>query len=330
MTDDRIDRKLAEWAAEGLLSDAQAAAIRDREARAAGGPRGAGIPIVTEILGYVGGALAVGAVFTLMAAWWNDLGALGHVGLPGLVAVTSLASGFLVGRAGSASARRLEQFLLALGVAAVGCAAGVGVHDACCAAHTPDAATAEHFAWSNFTGFAAAAAVGAAVFRARPAALQHIACGVPLAGLCLAIGPVAPDWMPRWLPGALLAALSLAWGAMSERGRLRPAGVGLALASVGLLVGILNAGDGPDPGLPDGTVLAALLASLGLIGVSLRLRRGVLLGFGAAGVVVFGPWLLSVVFGKTIGVPIAALLTGVVLVATAVAVAYVLPKVRRR
>jgi hypothetical protein len=144
------------------------------------------------------------------------------------------------------------------------------------------------------------------------------------------VGPLAESWAPTWFRGVLLVTASLAWGVLSIRGRLAPAGVGLGLASVGLLVGIVTAGAVGHDEPPRLTIIAGLVASLGLLAASLALRRGVLLGFGAAGVVVFVPWLLSSVFGETIGVPIAVLLTGVLLVAMAVMVAFVLPKMGRQ
>jgi hypothetical protein len=328
-----LERSLAEWVSEGLLTDAQAAAIREREARGTSGApsrTGGGIPIVVEILGYVGGALAVGAIVILMANYWDRLGTLGHVGLPGLVSVATFAAGFLVARVEAPSARRLAQFLLFLAVAATGFASGIVVHDGSCAQAPSDPATARAQAWTSLTGFVVASIAGGVVFRLRRTALQHLAFGVAVAGACLAAGPLAESWAPSWFRGVLLVAASLAWGALSVRGRLAPANVGLAITSVGLLVGIVTAGAVGHDEVPRATLVAGLAASIGLLGASLALRRGVLLGFGAAGVVVFVPWLLSSVFGETIGVPIAVLLTGVLLVAMAVMVAFVMPRMRRR
>jgi hypothetical protein len=328
-----LDRGLAEWVTAGLLTDAQAAAIRGREEAAPRRPRSVaagGIPVVTEILGYVGGALAVGAILTLMGNYWDRLGTLGRVGLPGAVAAATYAAGFLVGRVDAPSARRLEQFLLFLGVAATGFASGVVVHDACCGGAPADPAEARYLAWSSLAGFVAASAAGGVVYRLRRTALQHLALGIAVAGACLAVDPLGGEGMPIWLPGILLVVVSLGWGALTVRGRLAPADVGLALASLGLLVGIVVAGAAGDREPPRSTIVAGLAASLGLLGASAVLRRGVVLGFGAAGVVVFVPWLLSSLFGKTIGVPIAVLVTGVLLVAMAVMVAFVLPRIRRR
>lgn len=277
MNRSELEVRLSEWAREGLLTEAQAAAIRDREDSAArrGPLGGSGIPVITEILGYVGGALAAGAILILMFKWWDDLGALGRVALPGLVAAATYAAAVLIGRVKSPSAGRLEQFLLLLGVAATGFASGIVVHDACCSHAPSDPERLRAIAWSSLTGFVVASVAAGIVYRFRRTPLQHLALGFAIGGVVLGVQPLFGAGMPPWLPGVLLVAASLVWGALSIRGALPPVDGGLALASVGVLLGIVVAGasGGGDP--PRATPIAGLVASLGLLAASFVLRRGV-------------------------------------------------------
>jgi uncharacterized membrane protein len=115
---DLLDRAVAA----GILSAAQATAVAALDAQpAAGARRGA---VLAEVLGYVGGALAVVAALFLGAELWDELGPWPRVLLLAAVAVACLAGGAaLGGRAGAPG--RLGGFLWAAAVLAVAGTAGV-------------------------------------------------------------------------------------------------------------------------------------------------------------------------------------------------------------
>ena len=116
---DLLDRAVAA----GILSTDQAAAVAALDAQpAAGARRGA---VLAEVLGYVGGALAVVAALFLGAELWDELGPWPRVLLLAAVAAACLVGGAaLGGREGAPG--RLGGFLWAAAVVAVAGTAGVG------------------------------------------------------------------------------------------------------------------------------------------------------------------------------------------------------------
>jgi hypothetical protein len=62
-----------------------------------------------------------------------------------------------------------------------------------------------------------------------------------------------------------------------------------------------------------------LLAGLGLMAISVRLDQNVLLGLGVAGLFVYIPMIIFEWFGESLGVPVALLIAGVILIGVVVA-----------
>src|SRR5829696_1830775 len=114
---DLLDRAVAA----GILSAEQATAVVALDAQPAAGARRGGV--LAEVLGYVGGALAVVAALFLGAELWDELGPWPRVLLLAAIAVACLAGGAaLGGREGAPG--RLGGFLWAAGVVAVAGPAG--------------------------------------------------------------------------------------------------------------------------------------------------------------------------------------------------------------
>ena len=192
---DLLDRAVAA----GILSADQAAAVAALDARPAA-RRGA---VLAEVLGYVGGALAVVAALFLGAELWDELGPWPRVLLLAAVAVACLVGGAaLAGRDGAPG--RLGGFLWAAAVVAVAGTAGVwadGLADV-----APGTAA--------LVAAGAALAVAAVLWWRRPAVLQHVATFTAAAATLLTavdrIGDGAFDW-----GGPLLWGFGLAWLAAS-------------------------------------------------------------------------------------------------------------------
>lgn len=240
-TPELADDRLGAWVAAGLLTDAQAAAIRAHEAATSpaaaiparapqpvpAGPRPARrVPAVAEALGYIGGVLAAAGLALLLAQAWDTLGTGGRLGVSAAGAAVVTAAGLAVRpRPGDAALARLRAFLWLLGSATTGVLAGVAVVDA---AGIEGGST-------RLTLVASAVALhaGALWWRDAHAALQQATC-----------------------LGAVLAAVA---GVGGESGRGDVIGAAMAPAAVGLLVA----------GLARRTTAPTLTAAIGAFGTAL-------------------------------------------------------------
>lgn len=287
----------------------------------AGEPAARRIPPIAEAFGYIGVALAFAALATLVAMFWEDLGVWGRTGVSAVVAIAGLAGGLLLERLEKPAARRLSQFLLAIGVAGVGCAVGfIAQHIAIVQIGPPMRVslareTASEWAW--FLGMFAAAIAGGLVWWKRHAWLQHLVFGGAVGLSTLLVLPLIPTEGPDWAPGLVLAAVGIVWGALALRGLVPPENAGLSLACLGILGGIqLSAANAAPPGkdLLPWAVWLGLGASGVLAVLVVRLKRYVVLGFGAAGLVMFSIEVVTVVFTLGMAMPLILLGTGLALV----------------
>jgi Predicted membrane protein (DUF2157) len=203
----RVRDLLVRAVAAGILSPDQAAAVAALDGEPAGPRRGA---VLAEVLGYVGGALAVVAGLFLGAELWGELGPWPRVLLLAAVAAACLvAGGALGGRDGAPG--RLGGFLWAAAVVAVAGTVGVGVDGLLRAEPGTPALVAA----------CVALAVAALLWWWRPAVLQHVATFAAAAATLLTaldrLGDGAFDW-----GGPLLWLLGLAWLAVSALPRRSP------------------------------------------------------------------------------------------------------------
>ena len=323
---DLLDRAVAA----GILSADQAAAVAALDARPTA-RRGA---VLAEVLGYVGGALAVVAALFLGAELWDELGPWPRVVLLAAVALACLVGGAaLAGRDGAPG--RLGGFLWAAAVVAVAGTAGVwadGLADV-----APGTAA--------LVAAGAALAVAAVLWWRRPAVLQHVATFTAAAATLLTavdrIGDGAFDW-----GGPLLWGFGLAWLAASalppaERlhesapimaagggdepvagarptgtrigGIWEPAEPGWVLGALAVVVGPLFAQSGRAAWLVVGSLGAAALVVAGV-----RARRPWVAAVGIGGVFVSVPLAVAELFDARLGPLIGILAVGLALVAAAV------------
>lgn len=286
------------------------------------------IPPAAEVLGYVGGALALAAVIALMAQFWNEIGPWGRVGIAAALAVAGLAGGFAIGRLEAAAAKRLEQFLLAVGVVGVGAACGFATYKI-----APNMLQGARIAvvmskaseWAWFIGFFSAAIVGSVVWRVRPTIMQHLVFGAAVAASSLLVLPLVPIDGPYWGAGAVLLAVAVVWGALGLAEKLPPTNIALALASTGILGSFMLV-------YSEREIItwwwAGLGTSLLLIVAGAWFKRPVVLGIAAAGAVTYSLLVVTDIFRGTFGAPVVLLLVGVALMVAAVVVAVMVPRMR--
>ncbi len=186
--------------------------------------------------------------------------------------------------------------------------------------------------WAQSVGFWTATAAGFADLVAsadRPATRQSsLRCGFAAIGSTADIMSVnnPAAW---WYSGAaMLIFAALLWaGALSRF--LKPESVAYAFGSAALYLGLLNLMYNPETNADRPIVMwIGLATSIALIIASIPMKRGVILGFGAAGVVLWSVNLVNSVFGERMQGPVLLLVIGVVFVAMAVLVGVLLPRFR--
>jgi hypothetical protein len=303
-----LEQHVRGWRDAGLLSDEQVAAIVAFEAEQ--GRRGAGPPprrtMVAEAVGYVGAALAVGALGLLLGEVWPDLVTGGRLALVGVLTVLLLGSGLVLRRTERGPIRRLTSVLLTGGVVGVGWLTYVVATDLV-----------------DWREARVALAIGVAtlvvalplyLLRPRPLPQLTLLATVLLVTVsALSLPALAPD--PMWY-GLTTAAVGVAWMLLGIGGWLRPRvlaeTIGGAVAVLGMQSGAM---DQRMLMLSLGVALAAGLVALAIAGD--RVHHLVV---GAAGLFLLVPQLVFELFGDAIGAPATLLVIGLLLVLLAVGI----------
>ena len=230
-------------------------------------PEPAPIPLAAEILGYVGGAFAVGAAIALMTTFWTPLGLWGRLAIAAVGALLGLVGGFAIGRQGSPGARRLEQFMLAIGTIAVGFFAGIVARELLVPwipAQPGDEGFFRAEAWAQSVGFWTATATGFAIWWRRRTGLQLAVFAVAAFSAIGSTADVMSVNNPAawWYSGAaMLIFATLLWSGALLR-FLKPETVAYAFGSVGLYLGLLNLMYNPETNTDRPLVMWAGLAHL--------------------------------------------------------------------
>ncbi len=299
-----LESRLDSWTAAGLITREQAEAIRVAEAARRPPETSVGrVPIVTEILGYVGAALAFWAIAILTADVWADLVWWAQAGLFLLAAVAFFGGGSFIGESGEPAAGRLASVLWTCSVAALAAAAWITVLDL--VEWSEEAATMTTGAIS--TGYAVA------LFIMRRRVLQHLVVFGSAAMLATGVA-MFTSLDSQELAGLTYWGLGAVWLLVARRGLLPPGETGIAIGAATALFGaqIVAGSDVEAIGLTLGLVTAALLAVVGLIGD----HRSALI-LGAAGIFLFVPQTVFHFFGDAAAALVALFVVGVALVAGA-------------
>jgi hypothetical protein len=290
----------------GVVTAEQAAALL---AFAGAGPRQArageraprGTPVVVEIVGYLGGVLALIGATTLIGQFWQEMPSWSRLVLAGSLAAGLWGAGAAVDESADAALWRLRGFLWFLSSGAVAFFAGV--------------LSADVLEWSPeatavLVGVSTALhAVSLWQLRDRPA--QHLAF---FAGV-IAVFAGACAWVDGpGLVGLVLWAFGLAWLVLGWRRLVPPAVVALVAAPGLMLVAAGLTGGSWEAVAP----LLGLVTAAGLLAAGTVLREFLVTGVGVAGVFVYLPMSGAEYFGETIGVPIVLLVTGALLIAVMV------------
>ena len=107
---------LRAWVTAGLIDEDQAKAILSHEAEPSDERR---VPLIAEVLGYLGGSLALIAAFILAGEFWPDLESWARLLLVGAGTAAFLAAGWFIKDTENDAILRLSSFSWALGTVGV-------------------------------------------------------------------------------------------------------------------------------------------------------------------------------------------------------------------
>lgn len=292
--------------------------------------------VVGEVAGYAGAAFLFAGIANLLGEYWDDLAIAGRIAIPALVTVAVWTCARIVERTQGDSAQRLARALFGLG------AVGAGITTAMIARPLADVyappmpkegyeSYADPSNWATFAGALGGFVAGVVVYRLRSGAVPLFAmAGASVMAVVSGFALVATGALPYWLNGAAMMAVGLLWVALALPERVIPPWVALAVGCAALLLGPMMIATESAMGLPSWPLWMGLAIAVVMIATSIVLRRGTMLGFGAAGVVLYASRVVSMLFGGRIGAPIMLLVMGVVFIGMAVLVAVVLPRMRDR
>lgn len=288
-----ITEDLSRWVEAGLIDVETASAIEEHETqRSASNRIGRGV----EAVAYLGAVLILLALVVFAVQFWDRLEQWGRFGLGSIVALVLFVVGWVLGRADEPAVRRAQMLAWFLTVPATGLAAQVGFEELL------EFDDRHVFVWTAVV----ALVVAMSLWWRRHSALQLVATGLAAGTTVVALVSLL-DGAPDWSFGLALAGLGVVWLFLTWSGVLQPVRTGYVLAAIGALAIAF-----PDPSeLP--WPLIGLGVGLGLMALSVRLDQSVLLGMGVAGLFLYIPIIVFEVFGESLGVPVALLITGLVL-----------------
>jgi hypothetical protein len=307
--DDELGRRVARWAEAGVLRRDQADAILALEAGGAGAEPAGRRAVAVEILGYVGGVLALVAGIVLGAESWAQLGRWGRVAVLGAVVAALLGAGWRLRAGGGRVPPRLAGVLWFAAVAAwTGLLAVLlgGRGD-------------EVLRDPSLLVAAGSLALAAVLWALERRALQQVALMATAVATILAAGDRL-GWAWETVTGLGLLGVGAAWLALGQRHLLQPRRTAEALGAVAVTAGpevLFVAGS-------EAWLWAGLAVALGLLVAGSTLGRPVLLGIGAAALVLF-LWEMAAAWWRSLGAPLALLLAGLGLVGAAVVLSRLRP-----
>jgi len=300
--DTSLHRKLRGWVAASLITPEEADAIEafelDRTRRS--GPATSRVPLVTEALAYVGGALAAAAAAVLLGDRWGEFTPAVRAISIGVAAAAAFAGGLMLRTSEEPAFVRLSSVLWFV-------ATGL-------------------FAWfvvliefdvleqsgrvPILVAGVATSALAGILYAVQRRVLQQVAL---FAGLLTVAGASMPEGTPAMLA---LWTVAVVWIVLGFLGMLDPERAALALGSLVALYVPLAAGLGGDVG-----IWLGLATGIALLVTSVARHETVLLGFGAIGVFGYTLGVLARFFGDTAVMPIALLVAGATVLTLAVAYA---------
>ena len=296
-----LREQLARWTAAGLIGADQAQRIEAAEQeRLAAAPRRR-LPLIAEVLGYVGAAIAITAATVTVHQFWKNVPAAVELAVAAVIAIGLLAAGAATRTGGDRAFGRLRSVLWLLATASITAFAAVLTHRYL---HLPDrdVAVISAATWT---------ACAIPLWWQTRSALQHLAAfGGAIALIETILDLFDPSIGGFWYGLALWIVAAL-WAAGAYRGYLPPRTAGILLSGAGLLTGaIISMDDAAGQAL-------AVLTVAGLLIAGIIMRRVPVIVIGAIGVLYVVPDTANRYLPGSVGAPLAVTVTGLVLLGIA-------------
>jgi len=317
---------LQAWVEAGLITAEQAEAIAAHEAAApsaapadtaaqTGPTQDSRTALAVEVLGYLGGALALAAVAFIVAQMWESLGDIGQIALVGVATVGLLVAGAFLRRAQQQPLVRLARFLWFLAVG------GVAATTFLIADTVVAELGGDEWEYADQIGAVvsgAAFASGAILWLLERKALQLTALFISLMYFVFAVLNLFIDLQAELISWVAWG-IGLAWLACTHFGVLKPRTAGYALAAVTLVLSPQLAAVDTTAGMLVAMLILGVVTALALLGAALYTEERLFLGFGALGILIYVPQLTFELFGdETFAAPLVLMVTGLSLIAVAV------------
>lgn len=309
-----LDKQLDKWLGDGIISTEQAELMRQsvvasppaHEAELADEyAEERRIPIVTEVLGYVGAALAIWAVIFLVSEFWGNIADWAQAGLFAVVALVLFTSGAALFNTVEPALRRLSTVLWAGSVVSLGGTLFI--------LFDRFAKLEPELTWTLIG--AGASVFGGLMMWRRPSAVQHAVLFAALLTTIMSLLAFGPE--PEiFVYGFVVWAYGLVWILMTRAEVLQPRGAGIGLGAAAMLYGAQMAtieGDFVTLGVLLGLGTAGLLAAAGIL---LRERLSIILG--GLGIFLFVPQSMFHFFGEAMGGMLGLFVSGLLLVGLAI------------
>jgi hypothetical protein len=293
-----LREQLARWTATGLIGADQASGIEAAErALIVSAPRRR-LPLIAEVLGYVGAVIAITAAGVVIHQFFRHIPPAVELAFAAIVAIGLTAAGAAL-RAGAEPAfARLRSVLWLLATA--GAAGFVAILSR----------RYLHLSDSNAMLLSEGAWLACAIsmwWRTR-SGVQHLAMFAAAAALAETIVDRVHPNVGTFGVGLVLWTVAAAWGLAVDRGFLVPRTTGLVLSGVGVLAGAILTMDEAAVGQ-----VLALVTVTGLLVAGILLRRVLLIAFGGVGTLYVVPDAASRYLPGSVAAPLAVAVVGLML-----------------
>jgi hypothetical protein len=300
-----LHEQLARWTAAGLIDADQAARIEDAERqRLVVAPRRR-LPLVAEVVGYVGAVIAITAATVTVHQFWRHVPAVAELTLAAAIAIGLLTAGAAT-RAGLDPAfARLRSVLWLLATASVTAFAAVLAHSYLHMSNR-DAAIMSAATWT---------ACSIPLWWRTRSALQHLAAFAGAVALTETVLDRLQSGVGSFGYGLALWIVAALWAAGTYRRYFPPRTAGILLSCAGLLTGAIISMDAAA-----GQALAVLTLA-GLLTIGVITQRVPVIVIGAIGILYVVPDAAHRYLPGSVAAPLAVAVVGIVLLGVALRLA---------